>query len=307
MPTTTTKTIDRGRTRRPGSPRLRSALGALALTLVCWIPSGASASAPAAAWGIIEDVTIHSWVDGKALVETLVLSGAFSVYSPKEGYQEPAWGYFHYVCPQGQQEICELEWADLEKAIGGCRGYGDWENLAGTLHAPGAALTPPDEYPIAYGVVQGYSPCQILEDFVETTPAPDVLVPGDTGVGVPPVEDPEDPNDPKDPQDPEDPKDPKDPVDEDPKDPKDPKYPNDPSGDPADPQDPNAPNDPVEEPQAQDPGLDPGEPAAPVSGEPMVDGEAAGCAASGATTLAPLALVLLLMVGFALRRRKSVR
>jgi MYXO-CTERM domain-containing protein len=86
------------------------------------------------------------------------------------GYSEPAFGYLYYSCPSGQDKTCASEWADVEKNIATgtdmCIGLGDQSTATGSLRTPNAIPGSPDAYPIAMGVLTGYTPCKVLETFL---------------------------------------------------------------------------------------------------------------------------------------------
>ncbi len=86
-------------------------------------------------------------------------------YRPKEGerrnwgiYTDPAPGYLYFTCPPGQLDVCQLQWQDLEKAIGAprCAAYGNRYDTDpepnGRLRPRGESPADPDRYPIGQGV-----------------------------------------------------------------------------------------------------------------------------------------------------------
>lgn len=136
----------------------------------------ARASVPVGVWARVESMTFEP---SEASATRVQIRGAVMLFDnstggPYLGYTSPALGTLDYVCPAGKEATCQLEWQDIKKNIGAppneCVGFGDQLTPTGTLHANGAPLGAPDTYPLAMGVTGGFSPCQVLADFLAKQP-----------------------------------------------------------------------------------------------------------------------------------------
>jgi hypothetical protein len=125
----------------------------------------------------------------------IVLSGAFAPVDTQSAQYVAAKGYMYFVCPKGQEKICAMEWADLQKMAGSkkCFGFGsrrDYDTFAmrfnGSVRDPAVAPASPDEYPIAMGVSEPVitsNPCQELQTLSAGVPVPVEPPPGNTPPG----------------------------------------------------------------------------------------------------------------------------
>lgn len=145
--------------------------GALAL-VVSLGASGAAASYPAGVWVKVQNVVLEPNASAPTKIQ---IHGAAMLYDKSSGtsysgYSEPALGYLYYSCPSGQEATCVSEWKDVEKNIAAgadvCVGLGDQSLPTGSLRSPSATPASPDAYPIAMGVLSGYTPCKVLESFL---------------------------------------------------------------------------------------------------------------------------------------------
>jgi hypothetical protein len=136
------------------------------------VASPASASYPAGVWVRAQSVTFEP---DEANAQRIRIDGAIMLYTgggngPYPGYTSPALGYLYYECPQGQEATCKLEWQDIKNSIAKppeeCVGLGDQSIPTGSLRASATPATNPDAYPIAMGVLQGFTPCKVLADFL---------------------------------------------------------------------------------------------------------------------------------------------
>ncbi|MBI3205409.1 MAG: hypothetical protein HYZ29_27970 [Myxococcales bacterium] len=148
-------------------------LFALSLALAA---NEARASYPAGVWVKVKKVVFEPDATNPTKIQ---IHGAAMLYDKSTGtsytgYTEPAFGFLYYSCPAGKEKTCVSEWADVEKNIKAtddvCVGLGDQSLPTGTLRAPNATPTKPDEYPIAMGVLTGYVPCQVIEKFLNSQP-----------------------------------------------------------------------------------------------------------------------------------------
>jgi hypothetical protein len=154
-------------------------VGALVtLALTAGWSSEASASFPVAVWTHVDKVVL----DNPADPTTIEIHGTFMLHTGETstkyfGFSEPAKGYLYYTCPAGQKAICQMEWADLQKNIGKpvteCAGFGGDMSATGTLRQSCDPPSKPDIYPIAMGVVGGFSPCQVIGEFLTANPGND--------------------------------------------------------------------------------------------------------------------------------------
>lgn len=148
-------------------------LVALALT-AGWVGE-ASASFPVAVWTHVDKVVL----DNPADPTSIQVHGAFMLHTGETGtkylgFSEPTEGYMYFTCPAGQKATCQMEWADLQKNIGKpvseCVGFGGDLSATGTLRKSCDPPSKPDIYPIAMGVVTGFSPCQVIGEFLTANP-----------------------------------------------------------------------------------------------------------------------------------------
>lgn len=136
----------------------------------------AAASLPAGVWVKVKKVVFEPNATSPTKIQ---IHGAAMLYDKSTGtsyagYTEPAFGYLYYSCPSGQEKTCVSEWADVEKNIKDlddvCIGLGDQSLPTGSLRAPNATPVTPDVYPIALGVLTGFTPCQAIDKFLSSQP-----------------------------------------------------------------------------------------------------------------------------------------
>ena len=143
----------------------------------CLTATLAHASLPAGVWVKVQSVTFEP---NESAPTRIRIAGAVLLYkgpsdvSYLDAYTPPALGYLYYECPSGDGAQCLLEWPEIQKNIVAppekCVGLGSQSIPTGTLRRLGATPANPDAYPIAMGVVDGYTPCQALADFLKTQP-----------------------------------------------------------------------------------------------------------------------------------------
>jgi hypothetical protein len=170
------KTIERGYRmstvddRRVGLVRpvwgLSLALAAATAAILVTAPAGpVHASDPMGIYTLVEDVVVEEPVKPEEPKRIRILGISALAYRPMENgqprggaYSNPAQGYLYFECPEGEAEICRMEWADLQKAIGDerCASYGDRyltdPKPNGRLRPPDELPGEPDTYPIGQGV-----------------------------------------------------------------------------------------------------------------------------------------------------------
>lgn len=138
--------------------------------------STALASYPAGVWVRVESVAFEP---SEANATRIQIRGAAMLFDnstngPYFGYTAPALGYLYYECPAGKEATCALEWQDVKNNIGTpietCIGLGDQSIPTGSLRDGGTTPSKPDGYPISMGVLSGFSPCQVLADFLKQQP-----------------------------------------------------------------------------------------------------------------------------------------
>src|SRR5262249_50272789 len=134
-----------------------------------------SASYPTGVWTHVDKVVYDNPNDPT----TIEIHGAFMLFDNDgntmyPGYSNPAEGYLYYACPAGQKATCQMEWTEIAKNIGTptneCVGFGDQMTATGTLRKECDPPTNPDTYPIAMGVVTGFSPCQVIQTYLMNAP-----------------------------------------------------------------------------------------------------------------------------------------
>lgn len=143
---------------------------ALVTLAVLAVAPNAHASAPAGVWARVDKVTLEQDPKDPQLIR---VDGIFMVAHTLPdapdypGYSVPSAGYMYYDCSDKQQAICVMEWLELAAIAGTddrCRGWGD-SSLPdnGSVRAAMAPMEKPDLYPIAQGVVTGFTPCEVLK------------------------------------------------------------------------------------------------------------------------------------------------
>jgi hypothetical protein len=159
------------------------------------------ASDPMGIYTLVEDVVIESTKPGQPERVRIYGISALAFRPPAEGghfqggtYSSPASGYLYFTCPEGKVEVCRMEWADLEKAIGDerCAAYGDRyltdPKPNGRLRPPDEPPDAPDSYPIAQGVTltrQGaQGTCAEIRELAAAGTVP-TAAPEDTGSFLP--------------------------------------------------------------------------------------------------------------------------
>ena len=84
--------------------------------------------------------------------------GGFALADGKSGstYGPAQRGYLYYTCPQGQEAICQREWADLKSVAGKDTGvgFGNRYKATGTIRKADAKPVSPDVYPIERGIIR---------------------------------------------------------------------------------------------------------------------------------------------------------
>lgn len=142
------------------------ALGASTAAMLVASPAGpVHASDPMGIYTRVEDVVVEEPVKPEEPPRVRILGISALAYRPMENgqpkggdYSKPAQGYLYFECPEGRTEICRMEWADLQKAIGDerCASYGDRyltdPKPNGRLRPPDEPVGEPDTYPIGQGV-----------------------------------------------------------------------------------------------------------------------------------------------------------
>ncbi len=151
------------------------------------LASVAHASSPAGVWARVDQVTF----DPNMKVPVVRIDGVFMVANQKPdfpnypGYSVPQYGYMLYNCAlPKEQPMCLMQWDELKTIAGtadNCRGWGDnSQPNNGTVRPAMDPEQKPDPYPIALGVVPGFSPCEALKAWQVENPPPDDPPPGTT-------------------------------------------------------------------------------------------------------------------------------
>jgi hypothetical protein len=156
--------------------RLRAHWACAAAIAALAISNTAAGSYPAGVWVKVQDVVFEP---ASGTATSVQIHGAVMLYDGSiggsyYGYAEPALGYLYYECPKGSEATCASEWADvngnISEPLDVCVGLGDQKVPTGTLRAPGAPVQDPDAYPIAMGVLPGFTPCKVLSSFLLSQP-----------------------------------------------------------------------------------------------------------------------------------------
>jgi uncharacterized protein YjeT (DUF2065 family) len=131
--------------------------------LAVMAPRPARASDPVGVYALVEDTVIEPAEDG---ADQIRIFGVFALAVRPDArqhgwYTDPAEGYLYYRCPEGQAEVCRLEWADIRKAIGSgkCAAFGQRPPYPEAGTGANGRVRPyteppasPDVYPVGYGV-----------------------------------------------------------------------------------------------------------------------------------------------------------
>lgn len=116
---------------------------------------------PAAASDPLSIYTVPTVVDilpDDATGTRVVIGGAFFFLSAPMTftYTEPKCGYMSFQCPAGRQALCQMQWLDIRKAIGGtfCAGFGSL-NMVSSATVRSDRSGPPDTWDLGMGVGLG--------------------------------------------------------------------------------------------------------------------------------------------------------
>ncbi|MBK7585458.1 MAG: hypothetical protein IPI67_35395 [Myxococcales bacterium] len=167
----------------------RNVMGAALALGVVFSAAEAGASLPAGVWVKVQKVVFepNATAPTKIQIHGVAMLYDKSTGTSYAGYTEPAFGYLYYDCPSGQEKTCVSEWADVEKNILAtsdvCIGLGDQSLPTGTLRSSTALPANADKYPIAVGVLSGYTPCKVIETFLLSQPDGGTGGSGGTGGG----------------------------------------------------------------------------------------------------------------------------
>jgi hypothetical protein len=154
----------------------RKAFATAALLGLALVPANALASVPAGVWAKVQQVVYTPNATSPTRVQVhgalMLFDNSSDSSRPYPRYTSPAFGYLYYECPEGQAETCRQEWSDLEANIDKpenvCVGFGQDSLPTGTLRQPASTVESPDAYPIQNGVASGYSPCQVIAQFLSS-------------------------------------------------------------------------------------------------------------------------------------------
>jgi hypothetical protein len=113
------------------------------------------ASDPVGVYAVVQKVVLEP---SDSQPQRIQVWGAFALSEAgnNDDYAAPQVGYVYYTCPQGQEQTCRNEWADIKSVAGKDAGVGFGGRRAGNgrvrkaTEAPGA----PDVYPIRMGVTK---------------------------------------------------------------------------------------------------------------------------------------------------------
>ena len=129
----------------------------------------AHASAPAGVWALVDEVTPLPDDKDPTMVRidgVLMIANVQPDFPDYGGYSVPQVGYMYYSCEGKALPLCVMEWQELMAIAGtpdNCRGWGSNALPSnGVLRHPQLPMKDPDPYPIAQGVVQGFTPCEAL-------------------------------------------------------------------------------------------------------------------------------------------------
>jgi hypothetical protein len=130
--------------------------------------SVAEASEPAGVWVKAQGVQLEP---SAAAPTRIRIQGAAMMYDGStdgifRGYAEPARGVLYYECPPAQLATCRDEWSDIVANINAplevCVGLGDQTQPTGRLRRLDEPSGAADAYPIHMGILQGFTPCQMI-------------------------------------------------------------------------------------------------------------------------------------------------
>lgn len=113
------------------------------------------ASDPVGVYAIIEKIVLEP-ADGAP--QRVQIWGAFAIAErdSTDNYGAAQRGYLYYSCPQGQEQVCRNEWADLKSVAGKSTGigFGGRYKDSGRVRKTDEKVASPDTYPIQLGVVR---------------------------------------------------------------------------------------------------------------------------------------------------------
>lgn len=133
-----------------------SNIGGLVLAGVCVAGSATLiASDFVGVYAVVESVAFEP---NATAPERVQIRGAFAMSEGARGsaYGTAQRGYLYYSCPEGRQDICRREWADLQTVAGKNVGVGFGARFLQNGRVRKADETPasPDVYPIERGIVR---------------------------------------------------------------------------------------------------------------------------------------------------------
>jgi hypothetical protein len=118
--------------------------------------------APARASDVVSVYVAAQGIERRAGNVEVVIHGAFLMLAPDGlAYGEPQCGYMYFRCGPGDEEMCALQWQDVERIGTGastCAGFGQ-RNVASPARVRAAGTTPaePDLWDLGIGVTAGTS------------------------------------------------------------------------------------------------------------------------------------------------------
>jgi hypothetical protein len=136
--------------------RNRTIGGLVILTAACtgWAVA-LQASDPVGVYAVVEKVVLEP---AEGTPQRIQIWGAFAIAErdSTDNYGPAQRGYLYYSCPQGQEQVCRNEWADLKAVAGKSTGigFGGRYKDSGRVRKADEKAASPDTYPIQLGIVR---------------------------------------------------------------------------------------------------------------------------------------------------------
>lgn len=165
------------------SPRFASScLGAACAMVVTFTAAEAAASDP---FALYASPTAVELLPDAAAATRVVIHGAILFLTVPQStsgafvYNEPRCGTMYFQCAAGEEDLCRMQWRDLQNAVGRtyCAGFGTLNMLSNATFWPeGTAPVKPDKWEMGMGVaIAGFlgGACPKALALKCSTPAPD--------------------------------------------------------------------------------------------------------------------------------------
>ncbi|HKB41383.1 MAG TPA: hypothetical protein VKD72_33465 [Gemmataceae bacterium] len=162
---------------------MRKWIGPLAALALLFLAGAAQASYPCGIYARIDKVEFEPSLDKPDRVKVW---GDFMVAEPTGRLSDPRRGYMYFEFVKGKEDLCRLEWNDLQEIAGSTKNYiafgsafTEGRSDLGTVHKADARDPKPIPYPLNYGMSRlrtddlrgDNNPVAKLQKFLKDNPA----------------------------------------------------------------------------------------------------------------------------------------